>query len=154
MIKITNEFYSTIQDVLRDSGVDTADMGFKDIQNGDTAQTQLETWVQSRLIEIKSLIDNERKRNFTQELANGEITEIPPCIHMIARRMGVMVVKNAKINRKSPVIKIDDYTVTILKEIVFTPDILADLKRCAGRKVDMNSIFCRVDTSCDEDVVY
>ena len=78
-------YYSNVQDVLDDSGIDPTDMGYSDTDDL-TAAEQLEAKIISWLTEAKSYIDTNRKRDFSLDLQNGDITAIPVCINSIAKR--------------------------------------------------------------------
>ncbi len=133
------DFYSTVQDVIEDTGIIPDDFDFEDdenIENGKTAQQKLENKVQTWLIESKDMLDAEasvisnRERDFHQELAAGEITKIPICIHDIAKRICINKVKQARVNRDTSIINKDDYAIVISSDNILTKSIVKDLKSC------------------------
>ena len=126
-------FYSSVQAVREDSGVDESDLGYSDETNGSTAKEQLDLKIMEWLTEAKGFIDQDRKRDFSADLVAGTITKIPPCIENIAKRIAVNMAKQAKVNRQSPILKVDDYTVKMTDDTILTKSILSDLKRCSPR---------------------
>ena len=122
-------YFSNVQDILDDSGIQPVDMGFQDTDNL-TADEQLENKIISWLVEAKSYIDSNCNRDFSSDVQNGIITDVPICIHSIAKRVTITIANSAKLNRKSPVIKVSDYVVKQVVTNPMTPDILDDLDRC------------------------
>jgi len=154
-------YYSNVQDVLDDSGIDPTDMGFEDTDL--TAAEQLEAKIISWLTEAKSYIDTNRKRDFSLDLQNGDITAIPVCINSIAKRITLNIANSARLNRKSPTIKVNDYSIKPVTTNPMTPDILQDLETCSPLKEDPTTdtpfgcftvnqrIFCKTQKEEDED---
>ena len=137
-------YYSNVQDILDDSGIQPVDIGFKGTDDL-TPEKQLEAKIVKWLVSAKSYVDSTSNRDFHDELQNGIIAAIPVCIHDIARRATINMVNSAKLNRKSPVIKVNDYSVKPVTDNPMTSDILADLERCIsvinedpGEKVAFN----------------
>jgi hypothetical protein len=128
-------YYSTVQEVIEDSGIQPVDIGFSDTDNL-TADEQLEVKIIKWLVIAKSYIDSECDQNFNVELADGTITEIPVCIDDIARRITINMANSAKLNRKSPIIKVNDYSVKPVTNNPFTPEIRTDLAICSPKIID------------------
>jgi hypothetical protein len=122
-------YYSNVQDILDDSGIQPVTMGYEDMDDL-TAEDQLENKIESWLIEAKSYIDSTCNRDFSADIQNGVIKDIPICIHSIAKRVTITLVNSATLNRKSPVIKVNDFSVKQVTTNPMTPDIIADLDRC------------------------
>ena len=129
------QFYSNVQDILDDTGIIPADIGFTDT-TGLTAQEQLETKIESWLTEAKSMIDADRDQDYSLQLQNGTIKTIPICIHNIAKRITINIANSAKLNRKSPTLKVNDYSVKTVTQDPITPQILTDLETCSPKIED------------------
>lgn len=140
------DFYSTVEDVLEDTGLEPEDLGFEDDDSSD-GNEKLEVKIIKWLVEAKSIIDNNRKRNFTAELADGTITEIPICIHDAAKRIAINKAKQARINRDSSIVSKDDYTIQITNDTILTTSILRDLESCSPIKAVSSFGMLRVNTS-------
>ena len=135
MTNTYTQYYSSVSDILDDTGIIPADIGFSD--TGDiTADQQLESKIESWLVEAKSMIDANRDQDYSLLLQNGKITAIPICIHNIAKRITINMANSAKLNRKSPVLKVNDYSVKTVNQDPITPQILADLEQCSPKVLD------------------
>jgi len=132
-------YYSTPARVIRETGIMTADLGFKDITGGDTADEQLTNYLEELLIETKSIIDNDRNTDLITEY--GTLEDIPPCITSIATRICVNMVNRAKLNRQSPIIKINDYSVKLVDSEIFTKPLKDELEICFKRTLTRSSGF-------------
>ena len=119
-------YYSTIEEILEDSGIEPDDLDFVDIENGLTAEEQLEAKIVKWLKAAKSYIDTNRKRDFSE---SGE--EIPVCIHDIAKRIVLNMAKQAVMNRDTPIVNMNDYKVQVTNDSIMTQSILDDLEKCA-----------------------
>lgn len=139
------QYYSTVQDILDDTGIIPTDMGYSDI-SGSTAEQQLENKIESWLIEAKSMIDADRDQDYSLQLQLGTITDIPICINSIAKRITINMANSAKLNRKSPTLKVNDYSVKVVPHDPMTPQILTDLESCSPKIEDdpMNIPLCGV----------
>lgn len=120
-------YYGSIDRVKKDSGILPNDLGL-------TEETELEELIQEYFLEAKSLIDEDRNQDLLERF--GSISEIPKCIHSVANRLVVNMIKQAKINRESPIINVEEYKVSLIDDTVFTISIEKDLSRCIGRKLD------------------
>lgn len=111
------EFYSTAEEVMQYTGVKPGDLGLSEEQE---LKDVLEGW----LIQIKDLIDRDRNRDFHKEDGG-----VPPGIDHIAMRVCANVVAQASFRRESTIVQVDDYTIQMVDDRVFTTSIRDDLKR-------------------------
>ncbi len=118
---MTVEYYSTPADVIQSTGIRPDDLGMETTQ-------QLNTWITARLQEIKNLIDQDRNRDYAAE-AETEGKEVPKGINGIALRMMSNHIGHANLRRTTPIIRVDDFTIKMIEDQVFTTAIKNDLKR-------------------------
>lgn len=111
------EFYSTAEEVMQYTGVKPGDLGLSEEQE---LKDVLEGW----LIQIKDIIDRDRNRDFHKEDGG-----VPPGIDHIAMRVCANVVAQASFRRESTIVQVDDYTIQMVDDRVFTTSIRDDLKR-------------------------
>lgn len=111
------EFYSTAEEVMQYTGVKPGDLGLNEEQE---LKDVLEGW----LIQIKDLIDRDRNRDFHKEDGG-----VPPGIDHIAMRVCANVVAQASFRRESTIVQVDDYTIQMVDDRIFTTSIRNDLKR-------------------------
>lgn len=111
------EFYSTAEEVMQYTGVKPGDLGLNEEQE---LKDVLEGW----LIQIKDLIDRDRNRDFHKEDGG-----VPPGINHIAMRVCANVVAQASFRRESTIVQVDDYTIQMVDDRIFTTSIRDDLKR-------------------------
>jgi hypothetical protein len=114
--------YSTPEDVIRFTGSRPQDFGF-------TTPAQLEDLVRAWLVEAKDLIDQDRNRDYHQEVVQGVRALIPPGIHNIAKRIVANMLALAVLRRETPVVKIDDFTIRMVEDQIFTRAIKQDLAK-------------------------
>lgn len=138
------DYYSTIEDVLEDTGLEPTDLNFD-------ADAELEAKIEKWLVEAKAIIDEKKGRNFTAELAAGTITSIPICIHSIAKRLAINMAKQARINRDTPIVSRDDYNIQITNDTIITRAIEDDLEDCAKTGASSSFSMFVVNTKCDPD---
>jgi len=121
---MTNDkvFYSSVEDVVRTTGVRYEDLGFEN-------DLTLRQWIADRLEEIKDLVDQDRNRDYAQEAAAGDRDKVPPGIHGIALRIMSNLIGQAIVRRTSPIVRVDDLAIRITEDQVFTKAIKDDLKR-------------------------
>ena len=112
-------FYSTAQEVIEYTGVSPFDVGVDDSE-------ELTSLIESWLLEIKDIIDADRRRDFLQE-ADGDPTSVRKLVHNVAKRMAANMVALAILRRETPIIKMDDFTVQLVQDQVMTKDIRRDL---------------------------
>jgi len=120
--------YSSADEVVRATGVQAEDLGFAN-------NYELKQWLNDRLVEIKSLIDADRNRDYHAEVKRGERDQVPPGIEGIALRMAGNLVAHIIARQQTPVIRVDDWQVRVAEDQVFTNAIKKDLQRFpAGRR--------------------
>lgn len=112
-------FYSTAQEVIEYTGVSPFDVGVDDSE-------ELTSLIESWLLEIKDIIDADRRRDFLQE-ADGDPASVRKLVHNVAKRMAANMVALAILRRETPIIKMDDFTVQLVQDQVMTKDIRRDL---------------------------
>lgn len=152
------DYYSTVEDVLEDTGLKPGDLGFK-ADEDSTADEKLEAKIIKWLLEAKGIIDEKKNRDFAAELAAGTITVIPVCISSIAKRIVINMAKQARINRDTPIVSKDDYNIQITNDTILTKSIKDDLEDCAVQQASTSFGMFRIDTSTtdeeiDEDLVW
>lgn len=123
-------YYSSVEDVIKLAGVKPVDFDFEDdlglSDEGKTADEKLVTLVTSWLISVKSFIDSNRNRDYTQEVIDGTLREIPPGIHNIALRAAANMAAIALLRRETAVQRVD--IVARLKgDEIFTESLRQDL---------------------------
>lgn len=126
-----SKFYSSVKDVLEYTGVRPEDLGIKDFVPPDeekTADEKLEEFIEARLVEIKNLIDVDRNRDYHSEVDSGRRDEIPPGIHHIALRIMKNLLGQAVVSRSTPIVRVDDFTIKMVEDQVFTKAIREDLR--------------------------
>ncbi len=111
------EFYSSAEDVMQYTGVKPQDLGLDD-------ELKLKEVIEKWLIQIKDIIDRDRNRDFHKEDGG-----VPPGIDHIAMRVCANVVAQASFRRESTIVQVDDYTIQMVDDRVFTTSIRDDLKR-------------------------
>lgn len=121
-----SEYYSTPEDVISYTGIKPEDLGM------DT-ESELKIFIVKRLIEIKDIIDHDRKRDYHAE-AEESGTQVPPGIVHIALRIAKNFISHAVLSRETPIIRIDDFTIRSVEDKVMTRAITEDLKRFPLKK--------------------
>lgn len=111
--------YSTAVSVIEYTGVRPKDLSC------DTS-AELTTLVESWLLEIKSIIDSDRKRDFLSE-AGGNVGLVPPLVHNVAKRMCSNMVALAVLRRDTPIVKLNDFAVQLVSDQILTEEIKRDL---------------------------
>lgn len=134
---MSDEYYSTPEQVISYTGVKPKDLGF-DTEDEEADEASLITLLETWLIQIKSLIDKDRNRDYTAEGV------VPAGIDNIALRMAANQVANAMVMRDSPIIRVDEFTLRqVDKDKVLTEAIEKDLLRFPAKP---NFRFMRVRT--------
>lgn len=108
----------------------------------EKAEEELELWIAplnreeklnlvllNWLAHAKDLIDQDRGRDYTKEVQDGERDQVPPGIEGIALEMVARMVSWAVHHRTAPVVRIDDWTVDEVRAEILTSDIRARLRR-------------------------
>lgn len=116
------EYYSSPNDVIKYTGVRHEDFR---LANSEDLTSMLEEW----LVGIKNIIDEDRNRDFHQEVKTEKIDKIPPGIHWIALRIAANMVAQATIRRDSPILTVGEYAVKLVEDDVVTKSIKKDLQK-------------------------
>lgn len=115
------KYYSTVKDAIQSTGVRKDDLGF-------TTDEDLAEWIEARLVEIKDLIDADRRRDYhAEEEQLGK--EIPPGIHGIALRMMGNHIAYVVLKRTTPIIRVDEFSIKLVEDQIFTSAIKTALRR-------------------------
>lgn len=114
--------YSSAEEVIRFTGVHPPDLG---LSSDDELKTVIEGW----LVQIKDVIDQDRNRDYHQEVIDGKRTAVPPGINLIAMRMCANMVAQATFRRESTIVQVDDYKIQMVDDRVFTEQLMKDLSR-------------------------
>lgn len=125
-------FYSSAQEVIAYTGLRPDTLRC----DSDAA---LENLLESWLVQIKSLIDADRGRTFD--------TDTPAGIHNIAMRICSNMVALMQHRAQSPIIRVDDFTVRMVSDEIFTASIRRDLMRFPHRS---RLSMIRVGANSDE----
>ena len=126
-------YYSTPEDVISYTGIKPKDLGFGE-EDEDGLKALIEVW----LTQIKSLIDADRNRNY---LVEGTV---PAGIDNIALRMAANLVAIAVVRRDTPIVRVDDFNIQIVRDEIFTEPIQKDLSRFPAKP---RFRFLRVNTN-------
>ena len=116
------EYYSTPEEVMQYTGIKPQDLGLG-------IDEELKQVIEGWLIQIKDIIDQDRNRDYHQEVEEGKRTEVPPGIHHIAMRVCANVIAQAAFRRESTIVQVDDYKVQMVDDQIFTEPIMRDLSR-------------------------
>lgn len=112
-------FYSTAVDVIGATGVEP-----DDLSQADSAS--LTSLIEDWLLEIKDIIDADRKRDFLDE-AGGDPLAVRKLVHNVAKRMASNMVALAVLRRDTSIVKMDDFSVQLVSDRVLTEDVRRDL---------------------------
>lgn len=125
---MTETYYSTPEEVIQYTGVRPQDFYLEDddpeAPNPSTAEEKLTSLIANWLVQIKDFIDRDRNRDYS---ASGKV--VPPGIHNIALRAAANMVAQAQLRRETPIVKKDDFTISMVEDKVFTASIKSDLSR-------------------------
>ena len=113
---MTNNMYCTIDEVKRITGIKPKH--FK-IENDTELDTIIETWI----IQSMSIIDEYCQQSFTTENIPGGVSIA--CVQIVAN-----IITNAESRKNSPLVKVNDWTVTTVPTEIFTKPIKELLKPC------------------------
>lgn len=123
------KYYGDLEELKTVTGIRPEDLYFKDEEGGKTAEEKLDELLESWLVQIKDMIDQDRKRDYLKEYENGEREQIPPGIHFIALRIAANMIAQAMVRRDTPVLKVGEYAVKMAEENIFTNAIKKDLAK-------------------------
>lgn len=113
-----DRFYSSADEVIAYTGIRPENLR----QESETElRALLETW----LVQISDLINADRGKTYWPE--------VPPGIHNIATRICANMVSLMQHRAQSPIVRVDDFTVRMVSDEIFTPAIRRDLMRYPHR---------------------
>jgi len=125
-------FYSSVEDVLALSGIRPVDFDLEDDLGTEattrTAEEKLSTLVTGWLISVKSFIDQNRNRDYTQEVIDGTMYEVPPGINNIALRAAANMAAIALLRRETSVQRVD-IVQRLQGDEIFTDSLRRDLRQ-------------------------
>lgn len=121
-------FYSTVQAVIDRTGVEPADLGQDD-------DAELEAFLESLLTEVADLINHKIRRNYLAQLDAGTITSIPAGLIGIAADVASDSIRTMVATRQTPVVRIDDFVVKVIRTYVFSEDVLKRLRLYGKRGI-------------------
>jgi hypothetical protein len=114
--------YCTAKDVAEFSGIKESDF---DISNHGEYETLVNKWI----AHADAIIDADRGRSF--DIAQADSVHAP-LLQNLSMRITANIMAQAQQNRTLPVEKMDDFSAKIIRQVVVTDDIKADLKRLPG----------------------
>ena len=106
---VSRDYYSSVSSVLYRTGVNYKDLG---CDNTNDLQLLIEDW----LIEAKSFIDY-----YTHQSWTGDT--VPKAVASIAARIVSGMISIAQERRKSPVVRLGDYSLRLVEDKIITDDI-------------------------------
>jgi hypothetical protein len=123
-----------VADVIAMAGIKPVDFDFEDDldvgvdEDAMSADQKLEALVTTWLVSVKDFIDRNRNRNYSQEVEDADIDEVPPGIHNIALRAACNMAAMALLRRETSVQRVD--LIQRLKgDEVFSAALLHDLSQ-------------------------
>lgn len=119
-----SDIYSSEEDLRRFKGVSPQQLWLDEEPDPDAA---LLVKLGEYLEVATGNINTYTGRDFLAEVANGEITKVPAAIEMVALRIGANVVSLARAQKKTDLVKINDYTEKLFTARVFTQDMKEEL---------------------------
>ena len=119
------DYYSSPQAVITRTGVEPADLGLDEESDPDAA---LQGFLVDLLTELAEMINRKIKRNYLALFDAGKITAIPVGLVGIVADIAADSIRTMVATRQTPVVRIDDFAVTVLRSRVFSPDVLERLK--------------------------
>lgn len=130
-------FYSTAADVVARTGVQPADLG----QDSDD---ELETFLEGVLTEVTDLINRRIGRSYLDET-------VPPGLVGIAADVAADSIRTMVATRQTPVVRIDDFAVSVLRARVFSSDV-RDRLRLYGNRGIGSIALTSLDAETDDDL--
>lgn len=112
---MTNNMYCTIDEVKRITGIKPNHFGLD-----KTDIEQLETMIQTWITQAMSIIDEYCQQSFTDNIPGGVSIA---CVQIVAN-----IITNAESRKNSPLVKVNDWTVTTVPTEIFTKPIKELLK--------------------------
>lgn len=114
-------FYSSADEVRRRTGIRASDLGIDD-------ETDLTTFLEALLTEVADLINRRIGRSYL------DIT-VPAGLAGIAADVASDSIRTMVATRQTPVVRIDDFAVTVIRAKVFTPDVRDRLRLYGNRGI-------------------
>ena len=115
----TVDLWISVDDVIAFHGLKPQHLNIN--KNDKDADDQLAAIVTNWIIQSQDLINMYCNRNYTS-------TTVRPAVQNIALRLTSNMVKLAVQNRDSPIIKVNDWTITTVPSDIFTDDLKEDLR--------------------------
>ena len=115
----TVDLWISVDDVIAFHGLKPQHLNIN--KNDKDADDQLAAIVTNWIIQSQDLINMYCNRNYTS-------STVRPAVQNIALRLTSNMVKLAVQNRDSPIIKVNDWTITTVPSDIFTDDLKEDLK--------------------------
>ncbi len=121
--------YSDASEVIEYTGLRPSDLDIEQVIDEETeevtktADEALEELITGWLVQVKNLIDQDRNRDYHAEGA------VPDGIHNIALRMTANMVAQAIMRRDTSIVRVDDFSVQMVDDQIFTAAIRRDLAR-------------------------
>ena len=115
----TVDLWISVDDVIAFHGLKPQHLNIN--KNDKDADDQLAAIVTNWIIQSQDLINMYCNRNYTS-------STVRPAVQNIALRLTSNMVKLAVQNRDSPIIKVNDWTITTVPSDIFTEDLKEDLK--------------------------
>ncbi|MBR3213377.1 MAG: hypothetical protein IKF79_02570 [Methanosphaera sp.] len=115
----TVDLWISVDDVIAFHGLKPQHLNIN--KNDNDADDQLAAIVTNWIIQSQDLINMYCNRNYTS-------STVRPAVQNIALRLTSNMVRLAVQNRDSPIIKVNDWTITTVPSDIFTDDLKEDLK--------------------------
>ena len=115
----TVDLWISVDDVIAFHGLKPQHLNIN--KNDKDADDQLAAIVTNWIIQSQDLINMYCNRNYTS-------STLRPAVQNIALRLTSNMVKLAVQNRDSPIIKVNDWTITTVPSDIFTDDLKEDLR--------------------------
>lgn len=127
-------FFSTAQAVIERTGIGPEDLGF-DEGTEEENDDALEAFLEGVLTEVADLIKHKIRRDYLTEFDDGDITSIPAGLTGIAADIASDAIRTMVATRQTPVVRIDDFVVKVIRTFVFSEDVLRRLRLYGSRGI-------------------
>lgn len=134
-------FYGTAEDLRLRTGVRAEDLGIAD-------DPTLETFLENLLTEVSDLVNRRIGRDYLAEFDAGTISAIPPGLTGIVVDVAADSLRTMIATRQTPVVRIDDFAVRVIRSTTFSPDVRDRLRLYGNRGIGAVTL-----TSIDADEV-
>lgn len=121
-------FYGDAASVVARTGIDAADLGLAD-------GAALTTYLEGVLAELTDTFDRYMRTTYIDVVdANGNPVAVPAGLNGVANDCGAYIIAQQVASRQTPIVRIDDFRVTVTTATVLTSDVKDRLKLySAGR---------------------